>query len=72
LNILGLPEKNTDYAQLLLEKQLTYMDYQGKMKGLSSQFDTLKSKHPYLSINRSVAESIIDAYQYDFKIHLYK
>lgn len=71
LNILGLPEKEKEYATLLLGRQLRYMDYEGRMKGLAEQFNSLKMKHQSLSITRSTANSITEAYQNDFKIYLY-
>jgi hypothetical protein len=74
LDILGFPNEETEYAQLLMGKQLKYMDYKGTMRGLADQFDYLKLRHGALSlsITRSKAELIKDAYQNDFKIYLYQ
>jgi len=71
LNILGLPENESEYANLFMRKKIKYMDFDGKMKSLADQFNSLKLRHQSLSITRSVANHITDAYQNDFKINLY-
>ncbi len=70
LNILGFPSQLSDYANVLHSKKILYMDYEGKMKSLSAQFEELNIRcNAY--VTRSVSTSIIDAYQNDFKIYLY-
>ncbi len=71
LNILGFPEKDSSYTDLLVDKQVMYLDYKGRMNSLADQFENLKKRNSRISITRSIASTIVDAYQFDFKIYLY-
>lgn len=70
LNMLGFPTQLNEYNELLKGKELLYMDYDGRMRGLAEQLDYLKHKFK-IRVTRSAATRIIDAYQNDFKIRLY-
>ena len=74
INTLGLNDIETEWGELFNsrgERKLRYMDYDGKMKALFEQIDFLKSKYGS-RITRSTSKFIIDAYQNDFKISLYR
>jgi hypothetical protein len=71
LKVLGFPSQPEEYEELLKGKQLLYMDYDGRMRGLAEQFEHLKQTFN-LRVTRSVATRVVDAYQNDFKIRLYQ
>lgn len=52
--------------EIFLKKNIKWLNYCGKMRGLSNQFNTLD-----LSIVESKADNIITAYQNDFKSSLF-
>lgn len=73
LSVLGFPEKITGYKEFLKNcKTLKYMDYRGQMNSLHDQFEKIRTKYPNITITRSSSDSIINAYQNDFKIYLYQ
>ncbi len=79
LTMLGFPEKIVEYYKFLKGKKLKYLDFKGQMNSLHDQFSAVVnfSKHrrgakDEFIITRSIATSIISAYQNDFKIYLYQ
>ena len=66
LDRLGFPSSLLEYREFFREKELFYMNYGGKMRVLTRQFNFLGDK-----ITCSDSEQISDAYQNDFKIRLY-
>ncbi len=81
LTTLGFPQTKNAYTRLLapkttdgkfIPKKIFYLDYEGKMNSLSSEFDELKKFFvPSMSIQRSIATSISDAYVNDFRTSLF-
>lgn len=72
LNILGFPDQFTSYREFLNYKNFKYMDYKGQMNSLYDQFLSIQKGLSLPPITRSTADSIISAYQNDFKINLYQ
>lgn len=72
LDILGFPYELSKYRKFLSGKELKYMDYKGQMNSLYNQFNEIQKQHKNILIIRSPADLIINAYQNDFKIYLYK
>lgn len=71
LNILGFPDQFGLYIEYLKGKKLNYMDFKGQMNSLFGQFSNIPGNPDNFIITRSIGESIINAYQNDFKIYLY-
>ena len=73
LNMLGFSDNEIEWGGLFKEKgdrKLKYMDYDGRMKGLSDQIQFLKEKYK-AKITKSTSKLITNAYQNDFKISLF-
>ncbi len=80
INSIILRRANISYADGSEDfqfKKLKYMDFKGRMNSLGEQFKGIKQCYfqrtgVELEIACSTAESIIDAYQNDFKIYLWR
>tara|TARA_R110000868_G_scaffold395125_1_gene666672 strand:+ start:274 stop:1446 length:1173 start_codon:yes stop_codon:yes gene_type:complete len=79
LDILGFPKKLLEYNDIFPRKTIKYLNYKGKMTALDFEFEEIKQKCEGRSIGgipqkvkivKSHAESIKDAYSYDFKSSL--
>ncbi|MFZ2315829.1 MAG: hypothetical protein WAW86_09275 [Gammaproteobacteria bacterium] len=71
LDVLGFPSRPEGYNEMFKGKELLYMDYDGRMRGLAEQFGYLTKKFDFRA-SRSAATRITDAYQNDFKIRLFQ
>lgn len=87
LSVLGFPNNKADYGDFLLAKEIGgipthkkiyYLDYLGRMQSLNNEFvqleTFLKEKnhgHSHLTITRSTAGTISDAYVNDFRESLF-
>lgn len=72
LNLLSFPISENDYGDFFDGKTVRYMDFEGKMNGMFSQFTHLQQRFKErFSITRSTANIITNAYLNDFKIFLY-
>lgn len=72
LNLLSFPQSEIEYGDFFNGKTIRYLDYEGKMNGLFSQFDHLQQRfNTKFSVTRSTANKITNAYLHDFKISLY-
>ncbi len=68
LDILGLKNmKGLEYR--LCDKKIYYLDYEGRMNKIYNDFLFLKGKQ-YFQFFRSTETSIVNAYEYDFKLSL--
>ena len=70
LKVLGFPPNPEGYNEIFKGKELLYMDFDGRMRGLAEQFEYLKQRFKF-RVTRSSATRVIDAYQNDFRIRLY-
>src|SRR3990167_846598 len=71
LDVLGFPSQPDGYNGMFKGKELLYMDYDGRMRGLAEQFGYLTKRFDFRA-SRSAATRITDAYQNDFKIRLFQ
>ncbi len=71
LNLLSFPRTENAYGDFFKGKTIRYLDYEGKMNGLFSQFDRVQQRFDKISVTRSTANQITNAYLNDFKIFLY-
>jgi len=87
LSVLGFPNRKEEYEAFLLAKQMGgipthkkifYLDYLGRMQSLNNEFLKLETflkennqGHSYLTVRRSIAGIISDAYVNDFRESLF-
>lgn len=85
LNLLGFPDKLSEYNNILPGKTIRYLNYEGMMKSLPLEFESIekkrfeslnsksrKEKDKLIHIIQSTAGNISGAYQNDFKKFLLK
>lgn len=86
LTLLGFPDNEEDFENILTGKTIRYLNFEGSNKSLSKEFDELseysRNKNFHIKTNKkpiprfklieSTAESISAAYLNDFKKYLFK
>ena len=85
LNLLGFPDTLSEYNKIFPGKTIRYLNYEGIMKSLPLEFESIEKKHfeslnsktrkekdKIINIIQSTAGNISSAYQNDFKKFLLK
>lgn len=69
LSVIDVPNKYSEYLSFLEKKTVKFLNYKGSMKNVTRDFEKVR-KHQHRIVIESMASSITEAYQNEFKIIL--